>query len=57
MRTIKTYSKGAPFYNASRYRNVAFTRVPKTPARRLPQAFESIRGKMGGSGVPKTDDF
>ena len=24
MRTIKTYSKGAPFYNASGYRNVAF---------------------------------
>ena len=27
MRTIKTYSKGAPFYNASRYRHVGFSAV------------------------------
>jgi hypothetical protein len=33
---------------------VAFTRVPKTPPRGLPQAFESIRREMGGSGVPET---
>jgi hypothetical protein len=39
----------------SSYRNVAFARVPKTPPRRLPQAFESIRWEMGGSGVPKSD--
>jgi hypothetical protein len=30
MRTIKTYSKGAPFYNASPYRNLAFGRFPVT---------------------------
>src|SRR6202158_3477753 len=31
-------------------------RVPNTPPRKLPQAFESIRWRIGGSGVPKTDD-
>jgi hypothetical protein len=30
MPTIKTYIKGAPFYIASSYRNVAFTLVPKS---------------------------
>jgi hypothetical protein len=29
--------------------------VPKTRPRRLPQALESTRGEMGGSGVPKSD--
>ena len=33
---------------------MALTRVPKTHPRRLPQAFESVRWEMSGSGVPKT---
>jgi hypothetical protein len=53
---IKTYFKGAPLYIASGYRNVAFARVPKTPPCGLPQAFESIRSELSGSGVPKTLD-
>jgi hypothetical protein len=32
---------------------VAF-RVPKTPLRGFPEAFESIRWKIDGEGVPKT---
>jgi hypothetical protein len=30
MREIKTYSKGAPFYNASDYRNGGMARFPVT---------------------------
>jgi len=41
MRTIKTYSKGAPFYNASSHRNVALKGVQNWQPCRNPSLLQS----------------
>jgi len=48
MRTIKTYSKGAPFYNA-------FTRVEKTLGSKLSRA--EIKGVNVSSSLPDVERF
>ena len=49
MRTIKTYFKGAPFYIASRYRNVAFSReYPNGRPRANPKTTRRTRALLAG---------
>ena len=57
MPTIKTYSKGAPFYNASAYRKVAFTHRPVTDDASKTGNVGNVRlansGEGGCSGTTK----